>query len=96
MTKKDRRHPEPGVSRVKDLARNGHALPFQCDGPFFRNTQRGPTLVEKSARDEAAELFLSSAVVNIKKSRGTHRSSYDDLAQYGQTDGAQLMAEFLS
>jgi hypothetical protein len=46
--------------------------------------------VEKSTLDEAAELFLSSAVVNIKKSRGTAHSSYDDLAQHGQTDGALI------
>lgn len=43
--------------------------------------------VDKYAFDEAAELFLSSAVVNIKKSGGTPRSSSDDLAQYGQTGG---------
>jgi len=44
--------------------------------------------IEKSAVDEAAELFLSSAVVNIKKSAGTPPSSSDELEQYGRRDGA--------
>jgi hypothetical protein len=46
--------------------------------------------VEKPALDEAAELFLASAVVNIKKSGGTPRSNSDDLGKYGQTDGALI------
>jgi hypothetical protein len=49
--------------------------------------------VGKSELDEAAELFLSSAVVNIKKSKGTARSVPDDLAQYAKEDGAFIKSQ---
>jgi len=46
--------------------------------------------IEKQSKDEAAELFRSSAVVNIKKSGGTVQSVHDDLERYGQQDGSYI------
>jgi hypothetical protein len=36
---------------------------------------------------EASDLFLSSAILNIKKSNGRHPSDYEDLAPYAREDG---------
>lgn len=85
-----------------DLRRYLRKEPSALNNPTWRNAaywcyaihhiKRGrlpglPFLPERKAEyDHAVELLLSSAVVNIKKSKGQHRSSNIDIEGYARRD----------
>lgn len=52
----------------------------------FRGNVLPPFPADDSGFEEASDLFLSSAVINIKKSHGQHPSDDDDLARYVRKD----------
>jgi len=82
----------------KDIRENG-----RLTGPALKNTSYWCYAIHHVARgrlrgfpvgtaalDQAVELFLSSALVNIKKSGGKAQSSFAELAEYARADGDLL------
>lgn len=50
---------------------------------------------KQSEIDECNEFLLSSAVVNVKKSKGTSSSDYDDIMKYTEEDADLLREQIL-
>ena len=71
------RHPEPGFSRVKDLARSGAALWVACDGRSVNRVPAAPRQIVhglKTVQDDAIEIEVQRDV--MKGSEAGHRKRF--------------------
>jgi hypothetical protein len=66
-----------------------------CWGFALQHAGRGqmppyPAFYENGDNEKAAEVLVSTAVINIKKSAGEHTTTYQDAYKYAQWDGDLL------